>query len=308
MLSLHDAEAQGLKKLREVARNVEGKAKSKIENKIDEEINNKIYNKTDETLEKWFGSGVQQNQLGLSGSSTSQSGNDISGFGAFGLNSNASTESVYSFDYKVSHFFESTENGKLTRSRMISYINNTEPYFALEFKTLDSNSESYNNSTDAYMIMDSKNMAMVMLVSENEKRSSIVFSIPESDSNTEANEPFESVDSDMSSAFDMTYGYQEIGTRTISGFSAKGYRTGDSSADIEIWITDETIKGYEEIITSNSSIPLLTMFAPYATRSGMVVEMVLNDRQSGSKTTMRVEEGSGPTSLRISMSDWPRTM
>lgn len=316
LVSFSNSEAQGLKRLRNVINNVESKAQNKIDEALDKNIDQRVDDKTDEILNKWFGTESDQHQTGSHASSGSNSSSGMSGFGAFGLNSNATTESVYEFDFMVSHLFETVENGKSTRSRMISYINNSKAYFAIQFKDLESNSGSSYQSTDAYIVMDNKNMAMVMLMTENGEQSSIAFSIPETDDNglpepeavMEEENDNQQMDSELSSMISSAFGFQEIGSRTISGFSTKGYRSGDASATIEFWITEETINGYQEMIASNSSIPMLMMFAPYATMGGMIVEIVVNDRESGSKTTMRIEDGSGPTNHKINMAEWPRAM
>jgi hypothetical protein len=307
-----EVEAQGLKKLRTVIGKVEDKVQEKTTDVIENYIESKISQETEKALNKWFGfGGMQQSQSTRGGMSGAQGGY---GFGAFGMDPNAQTESVYEFDYKLSYFIESVEKGKSTKFRMITYLNSGSPYYAIQMIEIDGTAGSASGSAEAYMIMDEKNNVMAMLVNENGQQSSIVFSLADTgmdglvagDSGMAEEYYTAAAETDLVAGFNAMYGYESIGSRTISGFDANGFRTQEGRSKIDIWVTNESIKGYKEMQSASASVPMMAMFAPYASTGGMLVEMTANDEASDVKTTMRLEDGSGPHKHNIMMSQWPR--
>jgi len=307
-----EVEAQGLKRLRNAIGKVEDKVQEKTTDVIENYIESKISQETERALNKWFGlGGMQHSQSTHGGMSGAQGGN---GFGFFGMDPNAQTESQYEFDYKISYFMESVEKGKSTKFRMITYLNSGSPYYAIQMIEIEGSAGTASGSAEAYMIMDEKNSIMAMLVNENGQQSSIVFSLPDSgmdglaagESGMGEEYYTAGAETDLVAGFNATYGYESIGSRTISGFDANGFRTQEGRSNIEIWVTNESIKGYKEMQSASASVPMIAMFAPYASTGGMLVEMTANDEASNVKTTMRLEDGSGPHKHTIMMSQWPR--
>ncbi len=302
-----EVQAQGLKRLRNAIGKVEDKVQEKTTGAIDNFIDSRISEETEKTLNKWFGVSINPSPSSQGGMSGAQSGN---GFASFGMDPNAKTESVYTFDFKISHYMETVEKGKTSRFRMITYINSELPYYAIQMSEIDGN----DGSAQAYMIMDAKNSVMVMLVNENGQQSSMVISqpglgmdaLPEDGSATGQEYETAMNSSDFTAGFSAMAGYESLGSRTISGFDAKGFRTQDGRSNIEIWLTDEPIKGYKQIMSASASVPMMAMFAPYASSGGMLVEINATDAASNSKTTMRIEDGAGPHKHSIVMSQWPR--
>lgn len=304
LIVVSDVDAQGLKRLRNAIGKVEDKVQERTTGAIENYLDSRISQETEKTLNKWFGVDMQSPQ-------TSQGGN---GFSGFGMDPNAKTESVYEFDFKISHLIETVEKGKSTKFRMITYINSELPYYAIQMTEIEGSTNAASGSPQAYMIMDAKNSVMVMLVNENGQQSSMVISQPGlgmdalaedgSDMGEEYNTSMSG--SDFIAGFNAMSGYESLGSRTISGFDAKGFRTQDGRSKIDIWITDQLINGYKQMMAASASVPMLAMFAPYASSGGMLVEITAVDEASNSKTMMRIEDGSGSHKHSIIMSQWPR--
>jgi hypothetical protein len=304
LIVVSEVDAQGLKKLRNAIGKVEDKVQERTTGAIENYIDSRISQETEKTLNKWFGVDMQSSQ-------TSQSGNRFSGFG---MDPNAITESVYEFDFKISHYMETVEKGKSTKFRMITYINSEHPYYAIQMTEIEGITGVASGSAQAYMIMDAKNSVMLMLVNENGQQSSMVFSQPglgmdvmtedRSDMAEEYNATMSG--SGFISGFNAMSGYESLGSRTISGFDAKGFRTQDGRSKIDIWLADQPIKGYKEMMSASASVPMMAMFAPYSSSGGMLVEITAADEASNSKTIMRIEDGSGAHKHSIVMSQWPR--
>jgi len=248
MIVVSEAEAQGLKRLRNAIGKVEHKVQEKKDELIDNYVDNKISEKTEETLNKWFGIGKRPSQSssdGMSGDSGS------GGFGMFGTSMNAPAESVYEFDYRITYFIESVEKGTSTKMRMNTYVNSKESYFAIQMNELSGSSGSGSGPADAYMIMDQKNSVMVMLINENGQRSSMALSLPEttmdeimeSASTIGDESTTESSPMSLTAGFNAMYGYESIGSRSISGYDTQGFRMQEGRSQVEIWVTDEPIKG-----------------------------------------------------------------
>jgi len=271
------------------------RAKKAAENKVEEKLSNEVEKAAERAVEKSWQS--------IFGEEFGQEGDGINV--AFTMNSNAVTEDAYSFDVITTMEVETVqENGNSDGSMIMEmHFNDAESYSGTKF----SGEQMDESEENMFMIYDLKNESMVMLMENEDGKFSFAYDWRQARMLAEDFEKMES-DSSMTSEeeeMDEWENFEEIGTKTIAGLECRGYRSETEDSVMEYWVTEDEDLGIYKMLRVNEQTKQLKGNVPENYPTGMLMEMVQEDLNSGEKTTMRVTDINRNASLTYKMSDYP---
>lgn len=289
------ADAQG------VLGRIRKKAADAVEKKAEEKVNNKIDELTQKMVDNSFSA--------LFGDSVGATANDP-GSGAAGGSrgipfsfGNAATESSYSFDVVSTMEVESVaRNGKSSGTAIIKmHFNSNAQYTGTSISSPDAK----RSDADVFVVLDAKNQSMVMLMASDKSKFSMAYDWKEAKkfAGSAAASSGEAVNWDTVSVWKA---YSKIGTRTIAGYSADGYRSESPDATVEIWVSRDRRLAIGNMMGANSSLKQMKGRVPTDYPQGMMLEMTSTNANSGEKVTMKVTKIDTNAKVTYSMSDYPK--
>ena len=278
------------------------KAADALEKKAEEKISGKIDEMTQKMVDNSFASIFGDSTSGGGGTAGGAGGTGRGGF-PFSIGSNAKTESSYSFNVVATMEIESSKKtGKSDgKAIMMMHFNNSEAYTGTSIMSADGKKAD----GSAFIVLDAKNQAMVMLMTSDKSKFSIAYDWKEAQKYAEsaANRPTEQVNWDTVKVW---RNYTKIGTKTIAGFSAEGYRTDSPEGTVEIWVTRDKKLGVGKMFAANSGLKQMKGRLPADYPQGMMLEMTSTNTGSGEKVAMRVTNIDTNAHVTYAMSDYPK--
>lgn len=221
----------------------------------------------------------------------------------FNRNSNVTTEDSYRFDTITTMEIKTErENGKSDPPLIMEmHFNENEMYTGTKFYGEDFQKQN----GDIFIIYDFKNSAMVMLMSSEDDKFSFAYDWKQAlqhaaettGENTEEEVNWEEVEE--------WNGYTKIGSKNIAGYSSDGYRSENDQSVTEIWVSREVAYGMENMFQANTNSKQLRGKVPSDYPYGMLMEMRLEDLESGDKTTMTVTDIRKNANVSYVMSEYP---
>lgn len=223
----------------------------------------------------------------------------------FAIGTNVKTEDRYTFSVVTTMEMESVKkSGKSDgKAVMMMHFNPDEQYTG----TRIINAEVKKSDGDAFIVFDLKNKAMVMLMSTDTSKVSVAFGwkdVPTRAPESTAGARTEQVNWDTVSAWKN---FRKIGTRTIAGYAADGYRTESEKATVETWVTHDRSLGFGNMFAANSNMKQMKGKLPDDYPDGMLLEMNSVDKNSGDRVTMKVTDINRHANVTYVMADYRKT-
>jgi hypothetical protein len=162
---------------------------------------------------------------------------------------------------------------------------------------------------DLFAIFDLKNESMVMLITADKKKMSMAYGWKNAkhygDGLTEpatGSDPATTVASPTARPMTFT----SLGTRTIAGYSAEGYKGENEDGDAEVWVTRDADLPSGHLMGTSASIRQMRGVLPGSYPTGTLLEVISTDRKSGDKGRMTIKSVNSTSKTRIDMSEYPR--
>ena len=237
-----------------------------------------------------------------SGTGVKGSGGGAGGAGAtgspFSLGGNAKTEDSYTFNVVSTMEIESSKSADKAILKM--HFNTNEPYTGTSIVSADPKKAQQGN---AFIVFDAKNQAMVMMMASDKKKFSIAYGWAESQKFAPAAAtPKEQVNWDTVKVWKS---YSKIGTKTIAGYSADGYRMDSPDGNVEMWISHDAKLSVGNMFGASSNLKQMQGRLPADYPQGMLLQMISTNK-SGEKLTMTVTNIDTNAHVTYAMSDYPK--
>lgn len=296
-IAVPTADGQGIlnRMKKKAAEAVEKKAEDKMNAKLDE-LSSKL---VDNSFNAIFGEATP-GAGGGSGSAGGAGGGAGSGGASrlpFSIGTNAKTEAVYTFNVVVATELDATDrSGKGGKAAITMHFNTNEAYTGTKIESADGKQPE----GAPFIVLDAKNQAMVMMMS-GDKKFSIAYDWKDAARYAQS-APAEQVNWDTVTTW---RNYRKIGTKTIAGFTADGYRTESPDGNAEVWVSRDRRLGDGRLFSANSGLKQMKGSMPAEFPHGMVLEMS-SERANGDKVTMRVTRVDTNARVSYSMTDYPK--
>ena len=267
---------------------VSQKAQDKVNSKIDE-MSQKLVDNSFNTI------------FGDSASPAAKGGAGGAGSSPFSMNSNVKTESSYSFNVVTTMEIESSKNPN--KAVLMMHFNTNEPYTGTKIVSTDPK----NGQGTAFVILDAKNSAMVMLMATDKSKFSTAFGWSEAmkyaPAASTAPAPKEQVNWDTVKVWKS---YSKIGSKTIAGYQADGYRMDSQQGNVEIWVSRDTRLNVGNMFAASADLKQMKGRLPADYPQGVLLQMVSTNSSSGERVTMTVTSIDTDAHVSYSMADYPK--
>jgi hypothetical protein len=243
----------------------------------------------------------QMAEKAVNGSYDALFGGLESGAGAMiKLPGDAKTAERYSFSIVSTMTMSSTSaSGKDEgTATMKMHFNPAEQYTATQVISQDLKDAGGN----AVVIFDLENEAMVMLMEAEGNKFSMAYSFKDAAAAAEKAGAADDVNWDETESWKN---WTRIGTRTIAGYSATGYRSTDGETTVEMWVTRDPALAGAGLFGVNSGLKQLRGRLPEEYPTGMLLEMTSKDGK-GQTSRLVTTEIDTRASVRFTMADYPR--
>ncbi len=291
-----DSEAQLLRRLKNAAE--EGVARA-----VEKRVVSEVEKATQNQFEKAFG----YLYTGPKGSNKTYDFSKI----LESVNMDVDTEESYSFKGIAEMEVVSTDSkGKSEDpARIISYLSNDEQFTGMEFR--DDTKKS--NKEKTVMIFDFKNNATIMLVENDEGKSSMAFGL-DWQKMMEGAEEME-VEEETPETVDWDeFKFEKTGkTKTILGYSCEEYIAKNEEMEAVYWISSNPIEGLQSFWGKNSPFITQRMQAEnqeYFNKfpDGSVMEMIFVSQEDKSSTSITMVNIDVDESNTFLMEAYPNVM
>lgn len=285
------AEAQLFNRLKD-------RAKNAAENKVEQKISNEV--------EKAAERAVENSWKAIFGDEFGEEGDGINI--PFTLSSNAVTEEDYSFTVVTTMEIENIKkNGEKEEPVLMHmHFNEDELYSGTKIS-----GEQMNDAEgEVFIIYDIKNESMVMLMNSDDGKFSFAYDWRQAKQFAEeyAEEENESTEtSDDQNEIEEWQHFDKLGTKSIAGMECQGYESVDEDEGVrmEFWVSNDEDFGIQKIMQANSETKQIKGHIPDDYPTGMLMEMIHEDVNTGEKTTMRVTEINRNANINYHMADYP---
>ncbi|SEJ46405.1 protein of unknown function [Cyclobacterium xiamenense] len=225
------------------------------------------------------------------------------------INMDVETESAYDFSGVAVMEIQSTdEKGKADDPIVFNSLLSENPdYFGMEY--IESGNKK--SSEKSVIIMDHKNKATVMLMENDEEKSSMAFSI-DWGGMMEAVESDPGAESESFDASDITF--EKTGnTKDILGYTCEEYRVVSEDTEGNYWISQDPIAGLESFWSKNS--PFVTKKMKEENQEyfnnlpkGNILEMDFASKEDQSRSQMKMIEIDTNRANHFELADYPNVM
>ena len=217
----------------------------------------------------------------------------------FSIGGNAKTESSYTFNVVTT--MEIVSSKQAGKAILTTLINTREPYVGM--KIVGPDDKKANGTT--VVVLDSKNQAMVMLMSTDTSKFSMAYgwanalkyAPPPADT-----APRQPVNWDTVKVWRS---YTRIGTKTIAGYAADGYRLETTEGSADVWVSHDPALAGTGMFNAGSELKQLRGRLPADYPTGMLLAMNGVDNQTGEKVSMTVTNIDTNAHTTYAMSDYP---
>jgi len=283
------AEAQIFKKLKKKAQNA---LENKAEQKIDQEMQKAADKMVDNSWDAVFG-GFE--------------GGEEEGKSPFSIGSDVTTEDLYDFDVittmKIST--EPADGESEPPMFMDMHFKEDAQYTGTKFR----GEQMKQAQGDLFIIYDLKNSAMIMLMNNDKDKFSFAYDWKQALAAGKQAEQEMAADNENNPERqdepESWKDYEKIGTKTIAGYSADGYRTENEQQIVEVWITKEAGFGMANMFRANANAKQLKGKIPEEYPQGMMMEMTMEDLTNGDKVFMEVTDIRTNANVTYTMADYP---
>ncbi|WP_339922371.1 DUF4412 domain-containing protein [uncultured Cyclobacterium sp.] len=299
-----DAECQLLRKLKRAAS--EGVSQG-VSRAVEKTVAKQMEKATERQLEKAFENLYGDYDSGnIDGDSTNQQGKSYDISKIMGsINMNVDTESEYNFSgVAVMEIKSTSKKGKEEDPVLFnSFLSENPDYFGMEF--IDPDRKDANEKS--IIIMDHKNKATVMLMENEEEKSSMAFGMDWSGmldtyADTAAHQPYESM------TFEKTGNKKDI-----HGYSCEEFRMASEDGEGTYWISEESVEGLEGFWSKNSPFVTKKMKEQNSTffgnfPEGNIMEMTFKSKEDESSSEMKIIKIDNSQSTSYKLADYPNPM
>ena len=289
------ARAQGIfdRIKKKAADAVTQKAEDKVNSKIDE-LSQRMVDNSFATI---FGDSAGATTGGAKGAPGSGGGAGRSL--PFTIGGNAKTESSYTFNVVTTmEIVSSKQEGKAV---LTTLLNTSEPYVGMKIVSPDDK----NANGTAVVVLDSKNQAMVMLMSTDTSKFSMAYGWANAQKYAPppaATAPQPPVNWDTVKVWKS---YTKIGTKTIAGYAADGYRMETTDGVAEVWVSHDHALAGGGMFGAGSELKQLRGRLPPDYPTGMLLQMTSVNNKTGEKVSMTVTNIDTNAHTTYAMSDYP---
>lgn len=277
------------------------RATEAVEKKAEEKLNAKLDQMAQKLVDNSFDAVFGEAEAG--GGEKAASGGGAKGGLPFSIGANAKTEDRYTFSLVTTLEVEVFKRGDRSDGKALlkMHFNPNEAYTGTTITSADGK----NAEGSAFIVLDAKNSAMVMLMESDKSKFSIAYDWKEAMKYAEqvAATQNEQVNWDT---VQVWRAYTRIGTRTIAGHTAHGYRAESPDATVEIWVTRDPGLRDVNIFAAGSGMKPMKGKLPADYPQGLMLEMTSVSKNSGEKVVMKVIEINTNARVAYSMSDYPR--
>ena len=276
------------------------RATDAVEKKAEEKLNAKLDQMAQKLVDNSFDAVFGEPESGSGEKAASGSG--AKGGLPFSIGSGAKTEERYTFSLVTTLEIEAFKRGDRSDGKALlkMHFNPNEAYTGTSITSADAKEAD----GSAFIVLDAKNSAMVMLMESDKDKFSIAYDWKEALKYAEAaNARTEPVNWDT---VQVWHSYTRIGTRTIHGHTAHGYRAESPESTVEIWVTRDAVLRDVNLFASGASMKPMKGKLPADYPYGMMLEMTSVSKNSGEKVVMKVTEINTSARVAYAMSDYPR--
>jgi hypothetical protein len=198
---------------------------------------------------------------------------------------------------------ESSKNADKAILKM--HFNTEQPYTGTSIVSADPKKAQQGN---AFIVLDAKNQAMVMMMANDKKKFSIAYDWKDAtkfaqSAQSAQSAPKQEVNWDTVKVW---RNYSKIGTKTIAGFSADGYKLDSQEGNVEMWISHDQRLSVGNMFAANSGLKQMQGRLPADYPQGMLLQMVSTSKNSGEKVTMTVTSIDTNAHVTYAMADYPK--
>ncbi|NHE59973.1 DUF4412 domain-containing protein [Cyclobacterium plantarum] len=292
-----DAQSQLLKRIKRAAS--EGVSRA-----VERTVEKEVAKATQRQLEKAF-----SNLYGDMGSGENGSPDGNYDFSKImgSINMDVETESSYSFSGLAVMEINSTDEKGKTQDPILfnSFLSENPDYFGMEFI----NPESKNASEKAVIIMDHKNQATVMLMDNEDGKSSMAFSI-----DWQGMMDGVELEEEETSPNTEDFSFEKTGnTKDILGYTCDEYRVMSDEMEGTYWLSQSPIVGMESFWSKNS--PFITKKMKEENQEyfsnlpeGNILEMDFTSKEDQSRTQMKMIEIDTNKTSNFDLAEYPNAM
>ena len=277
---------------------VSQKAEDKVNNKIDE-MSSKL---VDNSFAAMFGDSASAASKGGSGAN----GGAGAGSAPFSPGGNATTESSYTFNVVTTMEIESNKSAGKSDGKAVlkMHFNTNEPYTGTSIQSTDPKEQG-----TAFVILDAKNQVMVMLMASEKSKFSMAYSWKDAQKFAPASATASAPKDEPKVNWDTVKvwkSYSRIGSKTIAGYTADGYRLDGQDGTVEIWVSRDPKLNVGNMFAANSGLKQMKGRIPEDYPQGMMLQMTSVNNKSGEKVTMTVTNIDTNAHVTYAMSDYPK--
>ena len=157
------------------------------------------------------------------------------------------------------------------------------------------------------MILDAKNKAMVMLMASDKSKFSMAYGWNDAQkfatANASAAPKAPPVNWDTVKVWNS---YSKIGTKTIAGYSADGYRMETTNATVETWVSRDPRLSVGNMFAANSGLKQMKGRLPDDYPTGMLLQMNSTNKTTGESVSMTVTSVDTDAHVSYNMADYPK--
>ena len=276
---------------------IKKKAADAVSQKAEDKVNNKIDEMSQKLVDNSFAA-----VFGDSSAAGAKGGPGAAG-SPFSLGGNAKTEDSYTFNVVTTMEIESSKSTKSDgKAVLMMHFNTNEPYTGTSIVSTDPKQQG-----SAFIILDAKNQAMVMLMASEKSKFSIAYGWKDAQkfAPPPASAPKEQAQVNWDTV-KVWRNYSKIGTKTIAGYSADGYRLDGSDGTVDIWVSRDPQLSVGNMFAANSGMKQMKGRLPAEYPQGMLLQMTSMNNKSGEKVTMTVTKIDTNAHVTYAMSDYPK--
>lgn len=275
----------------------------RIKKKAADAVTQKAEDKVDAKIDEMSRKLVDNSFAAMFGDPSSTAKDGGAGSSPFTIGSNAKTEDSYTFNVVTTMEIESSKNtGKSDgKAVLMMHFNTNEAYTGTSITSADTKKQE----GTAFVILDAKNQAMVMLMSSEKSKFSIAYDWKEAQKYTSASTtvPKDQVNWDTVKVWRS---YSKIGTKTIAGYAADGYRSESPDATIEMWVSHDRALSVGNMFAANSGMKQMKGRLPEDYPQGMLLQMTSVNNKTAEKVTMTVTNIDTNAHVTYAMADYPK--
>jgi hypothetical protein len=270
---------------------LKNQASNAVGNAVDRKIEQEMNKAADRVVQKYWDRVIGKYYAGLYSDDTA-AGSGIQ----FILTEDVDLLEAYSFSnsakIKIDNY---KKNGKLSET---AYMNLYTQPNANYMGMLTEDEESKKRGDEIFVVNDFANQAFVILMNSKDGKSRIAYKLVARQSAQPTSEAEVTIATETAPPT-----FTELGTKTIMGYTCKGYSFSNTESENEVWVTTEDVLGMQSLFGMQGVRAEITAQEGYPT--GSIMELTSVDKESGEKTVMQVVDVAKNANVNYSIADYP---